>query len=35
LGAYDRFFSGELEDYEHSQEGIDAALAELPHLDGF
>lgn len=32
LGAYDRFISGELEDYEHPQESIDAALRELPQI---
>jgi tryptophan synthase beta chain len=35
LGAYDRFFSGELEDYEFPQEKIEAAIAELPDLDDF
>jgi tryptophan synthase beta chain len=30
LGAYDRYFSGELEDYAYPKEKIDAALAELP-----
>ncbi len=35
LGAYDRFFSGELEDYEYPQERIEAAIAELPDLDDF
>ena len=30
LGAYDRFYSGELEDYAYPKEKIDAALAELP-----
>lgn len=33
LGAYDRYFSGELEDYEYPQEHIEAAIAELPELD--
>jgi tryptophan synthase beta chain len=33
LGAYDRYLSGELDDYEHPQENIEAALAELPELD--
>ncbi|MCU0961270.1 MAG: TrpB-like pyridoxal phosphate-dependent enzyme [Pirellulaceae bacterium] len=33
LGAYDRYFRGELEDYEYPQEHIEAALAELPDLD--
>ena len=30
LGAYDRYLSGSLEDYEHPQNEIDAALAGLP-----
>ena len=30
LGAYDRYLSGDLEDYEHPQESIAAALRELP-----
>jgi tryptophan synthase beta chain len=33
LGSYDRFFSGELEDYEYPQEKIEAAIAELPDLE--
>ena len=33
LGAYDRYFSGELEDYAYPKEKIDAALAELPVVD--
>ena len=33
LGAYDRYLSGELDDYEHPQENIETALAELPELD--
>ncbi len=32
LGAYDRYFAGELEDYEYPQEKIEAAIAELPDL---
>jgi tryptophan synthase beta chain len=32
LGSYDRYFSGELEDYEYPQEKIEAAIAELPDL---
>lgn len=33
LGSYDRYFSGELEDYSYPQEKIEAAIAELPDLD--
>ncbi len=33
LGAYDRYFSGELEDYALPKEHIEAALAELPVVD--
>jgi tryptophan synthase beta chain len=33
LGAYDRFFGGELEDYAYPQEKIEAAIAELPQVD--
>ena len=33
LGSYDRFFSGELEDYAYPQEKIEAAMAELPVVD--
>ncbi|MBN2022799.1 MAG: TrpB-like pyridoxal phosphate-dependent enzyme [Pirellulales bacterium] len=33
LGSYDRFFSGELEDYAYPQEKIESALAELPEID--
>ena len=33
LGSYDRYFSGELEDYAYPQEKIEAAIAELPDLD--
>ncbi len=33
LGAYDRYFAGELQDYAYPQEKIDAAIAELPDLD--
>jgi tryptophan synthase beta chain len=33
LGSYDRFFSGELEDYSYPQEKIEAAIAELPVVD--
>ena len=32
LGSYDRFLSGELEDYVYPQEKIEEALAELPEL---
>lgn len=32
LGAYDRYFSGELTDYEYPQEKIEAAISELPDL---
>jgi len=32
LAAYDRYFSGELEDYAYPQEKIEAAIAELPEL---
>ena len=34
LGSYDRYFAGELEDYEYPQEKIEAALAELPVVQG-
>ena len=33
LGAYDRYFSGELEDYAYPREHIAAAPAELPVVD--
>ena len=33
LGSYDRYFAGELEDYEYPQERIEAALAQLPDID--
>lgn len=33
LGAYDRYFAGELHDYEYPQEKISAAIAELPDVD--
>jgi tryptophan synthase beta chain len=33
LGAYDRYFAGELEDYAYPQEKIEAALAELPMVE--
>jgi len=33
LGSYDRYFSGELEDYSYPQEKIEAAIAELPVMD--
>lgn len=32
LGSYDRYFSGQLEDFEYPQEKIEAALAELPKI---
>ena len=32
LGSYDRYFSGELEDFEYPKELIDAALADLPSI---
>jgi len=32
LGSYDRYLSGELEDYEYPQEKIAQALAELPQI---
>lgn len=32
LGSYDRYFSGELEDFELPQESIRSALAELPQV---
>jgi len=32
LSAYDSYLSGSLQDYEHPQEAIDAALAELPQV---
>ncbi len=32
LGSYDKYFSGQLEDYEYPQEKIEAALAELPEI---
>ena len=33
LGAYDKFLSGQLEDYQYPQERIEAAIAELSRLD--
>ncbi len=33
LGSYDRYYAGELEDYEYPQERIAAALAELPTIE--
>ncbi len=33
LSAYDRYFAGELHDYEYPQEKIEAAIAELPDLE--
>lgn len=33
LGAYDRYFAGDLQDYEYPQDKIRAALDELPNLD--
>lgn len=33
LGAYDRYFAGELQDYAYPQESIEEAIAELPELD--
>ena len=33
LGAYDKFFAGELEDYAYPQEKIEAAIAELPEIE--
>ena len=33
LGSYDRYFSGELEDYEYPQEKIEEAIAELPVIE--
>jgi tryptophan synthase beta chain len=33
LGSYDRYFSGELEDYAYPQEKIEAAIAELPEIE--
>ena len=32
MGAYDAFFAGQLEDYEHPQERIDEALKHLPEI---
>jgi len=32
LGAYDRYFAGELHDYEYPQDKIKAAIAELPDI---
>jgi tryptophan synthase beta chain len=34
MGSYDKYFSGELEDYEYPQEAIEAALAHLPKVAG-
>ncbi len=33
LSSYDRYFSGQLEDYSYPQENIEAALAELPTFE--
>ncbi len=32
LGAYDRYFSGELEDYQYPQEKIESAIGALPEI---
>ncbi len=32
MSAYDRYFSGDLEDYDYSQEAIEAALTRLPKV---
>ena len=32
LGAYDKYLRGELTDYEHPDEAIEAAPAELPEI---
>ncbi len=34
MAAYDRYFAGELEDYEYPAEAIDAALNRLPQVEG-
>jgi tryptophan synthase beta chain len=34
MGAYQAFFNGELEDYEHPQERIDAAMTRVPVVSG-
>jgi tryptophan synthase beta chain len=34
LGAYERYFSGKLEDYEYPREAIEAALKDLPQVPG-
>ena len=33
MSSYDRYFSGQLEDYAYPQEHIESALAELPVLE--
>ena len=33
LGAYDRYFAGELQDFAYPQEKIEAAIADLPSID--
>jgi tryptophan synthase beta chain len=32
MAAYDKYFSGELEDYAYPEEAIEAALANLPRV---
>jgi predicted alternative tryptophan synthase beta-subunit len=33
LGSYDRYLSGQLEDYDHPEEAIAASIARLPKVD--
>ena len=34
MSAYDRYFAGELEDYEYPREAVEASLRKLPHIGG-
>ena len=34
MAAYDRYFNGELQDYEYPREAIASALAHLPRIEG-
>jgi hypothetical protein len=34
MAAYQAFFNGELQDYEHPQDRIDAAMAQVPVVTG-
>ena len=34
MSSYDRYFAGELEDYEYPREAVEASLRKLPHIGG-